>query len=85
MTNTQIDHEFAKISHEINEKPRCKLPYPDKVVRMRELLFAAQVELSELLYAKREHNKKKEDLFTVSYKTKIKEYFSCKKDCIIGY
>ena len=85
MTNIQIDLEFAKISNEIDEKSRFKLPYPESVIRMKELLLAAQVELSELLYAKRDNNKKREELHTVLYKTKIKQYYSCKNECSLVY
>jgi hypothetical protein len=84
MNNIQIDMEFTKINSELNEKCRFKIPYPKDVVRMKELLLAAQVDLAELLYAKRNKNKEKEALHTVQYKTKIKQYFSCKMDSSFG-
>lgn len=85
MTKKQVDIEFKRITKEVHDKPKCKTPYPKNIVRIRELLLFAEVELSNILGAKKDKDKKLEAFHIDLYKTIIKQYFLCKRDYLLQY
>lgn len=48
MTKKQSQKEWDKIITEIHDKPKCRTPYPERVVFVRGLLLFAQVLLGKL-------------------------------------
>lgn len=75
MTSKQIEKEFKRIDHELIEnRPNISGPYPDKIVKRRELLLLAQAALNNIIGAKQDKNMKKEKFYEEIYQ-KITDYY----------
>lgn len=85
MTKKQADLEFERLNKEIDDKPKCKTPYPYDIIKTRELLLIAQVLLSQVLDAKKAEDKFRESFLTMIYKLTLRQYFSCKRDYLLQY
>jgi len=48
MNQKNLRKEWQKLTEEINDKPKCKTPYPSQVVFTRELLLIAQAILEKI-------------------------------------
>lgn len=48
MKTINLQKEWKKITKEVHNKPKCKTPYPKKVVSVRDLLLFAQVLLEKI-------------------------------------
>ena len=73
MTKQQIQKEWKKLTLEINDKPNINGYYPSDVIRMRELLLFAQVELARI------EDAEDKDFHVGLYQTTMRRYFRWKK------
>ena len=71
MTKEQIEKEFDTVNFELREnRPNISGPFPNEVVRRRELLLEAQVILGNVLSAKQGRDINEERFYeTVYYRT----------------
>lgn len=75
MNLPQISAEFQKRSRELRKNKPAVAPYPQNIVRKRELLLLAQVLLSKILQAKEKGDKPRKLFEAEIYRKVIK--FSC--------
>lgn len=76
MNEKQIAREWKRLNFEIfKNKPKTDKPYPINIVRRRELLLFAQVNLSKISYAQTKKDKLSERFETDLYKVIIKNYY----------
>lgn len=77
MTKKQLLQEWEKLNFEMfKNKPVAKGPYPDSIVKRRELLLYAQVHLSEIEWAKKCKSLEMERLHTEKYYHVMQMYYA---------
>ncbi len=75
MTSEQIKKEFKRIDYELIEnRPNVPGPYPDEIVKKRQLLLLAQATLNNIIGAKQAKNRKEEEFYEEIYQ-KITDYY----------
>lgn len=69
MIKKQLHKEWKRIIQEVHNKPKCRTPYPKKVVMARELLLIAQMALQKM------ENKQRTQFYEGAYNKTMKKYY----------
>lgn len=75
MKKFQINQEFKKVEYELRVHKPDIAPYPQNVVKHRELLLFAQVHLCNILDSKQKNNKDNEKFETEMYMKIMETYY----------
>jgi hypothetical protein len=74
MTKKQLKNEWKRLESEFDKKPKVS-PFPPEIVKKRELLLFAQVELSEVQWAKKCKNLSDEMFHIAMYYLIMSTYY----------